>query len=210
MNSKPHWKKIRTERERKVVYLNQISEVLCIKFGDEINFFYWGDDLQQHSHSFQSGICGDDKHVDISSCGISTCKDCRVRDTCCVCDWLNNYYNKCHCLDENECHGEYYIAPNRNHERVYHYNNKHICSSCNSNLPKSKQKLGFSIELEEQRKQKQQALVKAQSERQRHFEEMSNEQKNQLKQEWIMSQIDLQTMCCKCRQYDFCESVSCQ
>ena len=199
--------------KRKADCLEKITAELRDKFKkQESHFSIYHDDIQHQFESviFKKGckICGDTKNVKEQDCGIKTCNDC---SGCAICDWVEKNYKPCAGVDSDECHPCCLIIPDRKPTQdYYNLENEPICHACNLDLPESERRLGFSIELEEQMRQKQQALENAQSERLRHFREMSYEQKDQLNQKWRMSQIVLHTYCCKCYQFFYCERVSCQ
>lgn len=202
------------ESNRKIACFQKIKKELGMIFGDEFSLYQTGDIQHQFQNiKFKKGckICGDSQNVEKRSCGISACKDCRIDDECIICNWLNNYYSMCQGLNGNGgCYGRNYIAPGRELTKDYHFNNKPICSSCNFDLPKNEQTLGFS---EDKSKQMQLALEKSQmeqKERQVSFQEMNDFQKAQLKADWEKVQVVVQAVCSKCRQHQVCERVSCQ
>ena len=182
------------ESNRKIAWFQKIKKELGTIFGNEFSLYHTGDIQHQfQSIKFKKGCktCGDSQNVETRSCGIYACKDCRIDDECIICNWLNNCYSICQGLNGNgECYGRNYIAPGRELTKDYHFNNKPICSSCNFDLPKNEQTLGFS---EEKSKQMQLAL-----------------EKTQLKADWEKVQVVVQAVCSKCRQHQVCERISCQ
>lgn len=203
------------EIERKANCLKKITTELREKFAKEGSCFsIYQEDIQHQFHSinFKRGckICGDTNNVEEQTCGLRTCNDCKG---CVICNWIDENYDGCAGIEDNDCYGCCLIVPDRkpSHD-YYNLENEPICHYCNQDLPKKLRRLGFSKKLEKQLQEKEeegkQLVIQGRTNREQRIADMTETEKIELFESWKLKRPLLDSPCVKCRNFRLCCCMS--